>query len=127
MNTVQVEGLEGLISTFKHLSDMSSHGFARVARRAAQPAYQAARAQVPVRTGALRRTIRVVQRPYGVAIRAGGSKVPYAKAIHFGWPKHHISPNPFLFRALDSTADQVASNYLQELMALWEAGIDGRA
>lgn len=63
--------------------------------------------EVPVRSGALRSTIRSSGTKSNGVIRAGKARVPYAAPIHYGWPKHGIEPNPFLVRALDSTETRV--------------------
>jgi hypothetical protein len=41
--------------------------------------------------------------------------VPYANVIHFGWAKHNIRPQPFLYDALDSRADDIARRWADEL------------
>lgn len=35
----------------------------------------------------------------------------YAGPIHFGWRRHNIRPNPFLYDALDKRADDVIETY----------------
>ena len=37
--------------------------------------------------------------------------VPYAGVIHFGWPRHNIEPQPFLYDALDRRSDEVIKLY----------------
>lgn len=75
-----------------------------------------ARNLVPVRTGALRNTIKVSALLKGIAIRAGNDgKVPYANPIHWGWYKRHIRPNPFFAKALGITRTEVFNTYYSQL------------
>jgi len=75
-----------------------------------------ARTLVPVRTGALRETIRVSKALNKVSISAGnGGKVPYANPIHWGWFKRHIRPNPFFAKALGVTRTEVFNNYYAQI------------
>lgn len=77
-----------------------------------------ARNLVPVRTGALRDTIRVTKALAQVSVVAGKAKVLYANPIHWGWYKRHIRPNPFFVKALGYTRDEVMNNYLAQLQKL---------
>jgi len=38
--------------------------------------------------------------------------------IHFGWARHNISPNPFLYKARDSRYDEVIDKFEKEVAAL---------
>jgi len=67
-----------------------------------------ARTLVPVRTGALRDSVRVSKALNKVSVMAGNSgKIPYANPIHWGWYKRHIKPNPFFVKALGITRSEV--------------------
>ena len=75
-----------------------------------------ARNLVPVRTGALRNTIKVSKALRSVSVRAGNNgKVPYANPIHWGWFKRNIKPQPFFIKALGITRDEVYKNYYRTL------------
>jgi hypothetical protein len=75
-----------------------------------------ARGLVPVRTGALRDSIRVSKALRKVTISAGNNRrVPYANPIHWGWFKRNIKPQPFFVKALGLTRDEVYRNYYQSL------------
>jgi hypothetical protein len=75
-----------------------------------------ARGLVPVRTGALRDSIRVSKALRKVTISAGNNRrVPYANPIHWGWFKRNIKPQPFFVKALGLTRDEVYKNYYQSL------------
>jgi HK97 gp10 family phage protein len=78
-----------------------------------------ARSLVPVRTGALRNTIKVTKALRSVSVRAGNNgKVPYANPIHWGWFKRNIKPQPFFTKALGITRDEVYQNYYRTLDTL---------
>jgi hypothetical protein len=78
-----------------------------------------ARSLVPVRTGALRNTIKVSKALRSVSVRAGNNgKVPYANPIHWGWFKRNIKPQPFFIKALGITRDEVYQNYYRTLDTL---------
>ena len=79
-----------------------------------------ARQIVPVRSGALRKTISATKAVGGAKITAGTpgllSKVPYAGPIHYGWDNAFgrgmtIEAQPFLSDALDDVADEVLAGY----------------
>jgi HK97 gp10 family phage protein len=75
-----------------------------------------ARALAPVRTGALRNSIRVSKSLNRVSVSAGNNKsVPYANPIHWGWFKRNIKPQPFFVKALGITRDEVYQNYYRTL------------
>jgi hypothetical protein len=75
-----------------------------------------ARTLVPVRTGALRQTIRVSKALNKVEIKAGNdSKIPYAAPIHWGWWKRHIKPSPFFSKALGITRSEVFNTYYAQI------------
>jgi hypothetical protein len=75
-----------------------------------------ARALAPVRSGALRNSIRVSKSLNRVSISAGNNRsVPYANPIHWGWFKRNIKPQPFFVKALGITRDEVYQNYYRSI------------
>jgi len=75
-----------------------------------------ARALAPVRSGALRNSIRVSRALNRVSVSAGNNRsVPYANPIHWGWFKRNIKPQPFFIKALGITRDEVYQNYYRSL------------
>ena len=74
-----------------------------------------ARQIVPVRSGALKKTINAVKAVSGAKVTAGTpsltSKVPYAGPIHYGWEARDIEAQPFLSDALDDVHDEVVDAY----------------
>ena len=74
-----------------------------------------ARQLVPVRSGALQKTIKATKSAGGAKVNAGTpsltSKVPYAGPIHYGWEARDIEARPFLSDALDDVRDEVVDAY----------------
>jgi hypothetical protein len=52
------------------------------------------------------------------AVTAGSRSVPYAGPIHFGWPRHNIKPQPFLYDAADRRINDVVNVYEKRVDAL---------
>ena len=87
-----------------------------------------ARQLVPVRSGALQKTIKAAKAAGGAKVNVGTpsltSKVPYAGPIHFGWRDRDITPNPFLYDALDDRRDEVVAAYEKQTADLLQkAGV----
>jgi len=75
-----------------------------------------ARALAPVRSGALRNSIRVSKALNRVSVSAGNNRsIPYANPIHWGWFRRNIKPQPFFVKALGITRDEVYRNYYRSL------------
>jgi hypothetical protein len=84
-----------------------------------------ARNIAPVRSGALRKSIRIARVTTNVAIRAGMKRVPYANPIHWGWfydkenfITKNIKPNPFMARALGYNRDEILDAYKEQVQKL---------
>jgi len=83
-----------------------------------------ARSLAPVRTGALRDSIRVGATARGkITVLAGNNRtsksgVPYANPIHWGWFKRHIRPQPFFVTALGYTRSEIYENYFKQMEKL---------
>lgn len=86
------------------------------AKQSAEQVLIEAKSLVPVRTGALRNSIRLSATTKGISIRAGNEgKVPYANPIHWGWFKRHIKPQPFFAKALGYTRQEIFDNYYKQM------------
>jgi hypothetical protein len=71
--------------------------------------------RAPVRTGALAGSIRVANAAAKVTVRAGSRTLPYAGAVHWGWPARNIRPHPFLADAAQATEETWVGLYFAEL------------
>lgn len=107
---IQIDGAGKLRRQLKQAQDGISNLKAAHRELGELVGEQAARL-VPVRSGLLKSTIRASGQASGAIVRAGYARVPYAGAIHFGWPARRIAPTPFLYAALDLRRDEVIAMY----------------
>lgn len=56
---------------------------------------------IPKRSGRLRDSARGNRAKGKAIVTVGGARVPYARAIQYGWPAHHIKPARFVERTDD--------------------------
>jgi len=78
-------------------------------REAAEIAMDRARSEAPEVSGALRDTLRVGATNRAGVIRAGNNRqagVPYAGAIHWGWPSRDIAGHPFIAKSARETENK---------------------
>lgn len=126
--TVRVEGLDELKRSLRQLKDRDLNKAVREvnksageivkpeARRTAPAGHRTAKSSKRYKPGRLAASIAVVASTNAAVIKAGSaSRVPYAGAIHFGFPRRHIKPNRFLYRAMARTSDQVSETYEREI------------
>ena len=112
---IKVKGLNASIRALKDLGVPDAE-IKAAGTRSGEIVANEARGLVPVRTGALRNSIRVSKALRKVTISAGNNRrVPYANPIHWGWFKRNIKPQPFFIKALGLTRDEVYQNYYKEL------------
>ncbi len=107
---VQVTGAKELRAALKHMgADLKD--LTRTNKAAAQPVAERAREIAPNVSGRLSGSTRATATRTQGLVAAGGSAVPYAGPIHFGWRARNISPQPFLYDALDQRKDEVVRVY----------------
>lgn len=119
----EIEGLNKLLRALEKLDDAAKENLKDVGFRVGQFVAVQAREEVPVRSGALRGTIRPAKTARGAKIRAGSARVPYAGPIHFGWRSRNIRPNQFLYRAVDKNVDRALDMYLEEVYTIWNRNV----
>lgn len=90
--------VQDLKDAHKQVADM-------VARRSAQA--------VPRRTGRLAASVRTAGTASAAIVRAGRASVPYAGVIHWGWPGHHITAQPWISEAAERSQHTWEGIYLQ--------------
>jgi hypothetical protein len=122
-NSVKIEGAKELRRRLSVL-DAGFDDLKQLHEDLAKMVADTAANRAPVRTGNLRETIRASGTKTAGRVRAGfKSKAPYAFPIHFGWATRPdankgwrggpISPNPFLYDALDERRGEVLNAYFQ--------------
>ncbi|MBM7770628.1 hypothetical protein JOD54_000832 [Actinokineospora baliensis] len=86
-----------------------------------------AQADAPRRSGRLARSVTPAPSTTAAVVRAGRrGSVPYAGAIHFGWRRRRIPPNPFLFRAAGREHPRYAAVFRERITALIRRHLDSR-
>ncbi|MDU5380539.1 HK97 gp10 family phage protein [Cutibacterium avidum] len=115
--TIRVTGLRSTLRDLQRAGadaeDMKTlmHQLGSIVATAAQPLARH-------HTGAMASSIRPGRGKTKAVIRAGGARVPYAGVQHYGWPRHHISPNPFLVDAINATRPRVLAQLDKGLVDL---------
>jgi phage gpG-like protein len=107
----KVIGAERLSATMRAAGRDMEHMDAAGAKVQAQLTRDG-RSRAPKRTGRLARSI--TGRTRGGSVEVGSSLI-YAGVIHNGWPRHHISPHPFLTDALAADTPAVVNTYRAEV------------
>jgi hypothetical protein len=69
-------------------------------------------AAAPRRSGALAGSVRGNAAATNATIKVGGASVPYAHPIHWGWPNHNITANPFAADTAKATEPEWTRIYL---------------
>lgn len=126
---IEVKGLRKLNKTIKTLADEGLNETLKATNKeAAETVATAAKPRVPRLTGLLAATLRTSATVRNGAVRVGNARIPYAKPIHFGWPKRNISPNPFLYSALDDRKYEIERLYQERVGDVLDAfnRVDGR-
>lgn len=117
VQAIRVEGLNRTVRALRDIgvpaTEISGAGYEAGSIVAAE-----ARSLAPVKTGALRGSIRVARQQRRVVVRAGSARVPYANPIHWGWFKRNIKPNEFFSRALKTNINEVYESYFDSLRGL---------
>ena len=123
---IKVKGLNEALRALKAIGTPTAEVQA-AAQQAGEIVASMSRTLVPVKTGALRATIRSRKQARKVLISAGNNtKVPYANPIHWGWYydknnfiKKNIMPQPFFAKALGLTRQQVYETYFTNINKLF--------
>jgi HK97 gp10 family phage protein len=109
---LQIEGLREVQRDLRRLGDSTKTEMKETHREAGEVVARVAKTLAPVRTGRLASTIISSPTQRQGRVRVGrGQSIPYAGPIHFGWPARRISPQPFIYDALDSRQDEVRRIY----------------
>lgn len=117
--TIKVENLSRLAGALRRFGDQGAPERLGVIHRAlADAVADKARGRAPRLTGRLASSIRATASPTRADIRAGGAGVPYAMAIHWGWPKRNIRKQPFLFDALRDMRPEIERAYEDGIVQL---------
>lgn len=111
---VKVEGLRELVRDLQKLGlsvDDLKDVFAAIAERGAA----VIAAATPVKSGALRASVRGNRAKSKAVVRAGYARVPYAAVINYGWPARGIAGVGFM---------QAADRQENEFVQMLDEGLD---
>jgi hypothetical protein len=115
---IKVKGLKELNRALREIG-IPAKEMNAAAKQSGDAVLRESLALVPVRTGALRNSIKLSSTTKGLRIVAGNAgKVPYANPIHWGWFKRHIKPQPFFSKALGYTRQEIFDNYYKQVDTL---------
>lgn len=123
---IKVENLSQIIKALQAIGTPTAE-ISAAAQQAGELVASTARTIVPVRSGALRNTIRAKKQARKVLVSAGNNtRVPYANPIHWGWfydrnnfVYKNIMPNPFFAKALGLKREQVYKTYFENMNKLF--------
>lgn len=112
----RVEGAREFAKAARKAKDKGSLDALKAAyKKAAELVVARALPNVPVVTGRLQASVRALASQSSGRGVAGKASVPYAPAVHWGWPAHNIERNPFLWDALQSVKDQIPDIFWEEV------------
>ena len=114
VESIKVSGLNQLVRDLKVIG-VPAKEIAEAGSDAGEIVAAEARTLVPVKTGALKSTIRVAKQQRRVVVRAGNARVPYANPIHWGWFRRGILPNPFFSKALKLNIEEIYTRYFENI------------
>jgi hypothetical protein len=120
---IEIEGLHKMRRALIKLDDAARDDFKQAGYQAAEIVVNEAKRLVPVRSGKLGKTIRAHKVVSGAKVSAGRTTVPYAGAIHFGWARRNIRPNPFLYDAADNRVNDVMNEYFDQMYEIWNRNV----
>lgn len=113
---VEFEGLRETRKLLRQAGDKESLAAVKEAhRKAAEMVVARALPHVPVRTGRLAGTVKALASATSGRAKAGTVSVPYARPIHWGWPRRNIKPRPFLWDALQDVESQIDDVFVDAL------------
>jgi HK97 gp10 family phage protein len=124
---IKVVGLNQAIRALRAIGVPSAE-IGQASQQAGEVVANRARSLVPVRTGALRSTIKAKKIARKVVVSAGNNtRVPYANPIHFGWnydkknlQAKNIRPRPFFSNAISNTRSQVYKIFFDNMERLFQ-------
>ena len=115
---IKVTGLKELSKSCKAISKDLNKELLRASKDAADVVAQAAKPLARRKSGRMAGAIKPGSTANGAYVAARGEV--YFPVQHFGWAKHSISPNPFLYKALDARIDEVVAKYEKQVNDLIE-------
>lgn len=125
---LQVEGLQQINRQLADIGGKDARKAMAAAHRVtAQMVYDDAKHHIPVGSqkagkgkgskhpGRLQKSLRVQAAAHRGSVVLGGKRVPYAPAIHWGWPKRHIKGRRVVWHALGKNQGKIRLEFFKEM------------
>lgn len=113
---IEVTGLRELSKSCKAISKDLNKELLAVGKESAALVAETGRALAPKLSGTLAGKVKPGSTAKGAYVAVRG--LVYGPPIHWGWKRHNIAPNPFLYHALDARADEVIERYERQVTGL---------
>lgn len=122
---IKVEGLDQLRRELRRVKDSELNAeMKRIHQDLAEEVLDRARPNVPVRSGALKRSLRGSGTVRDAVGRAGKKAVPYAAAIH--WGRRGMRARPFLRTAAEKIERDIVDRYDRAVAQMLDRTIKGK-
>ena len=109
---IRVDGVDELRRALRQVKDRElDEEMKKIHADLAREIVDRALPNVPVRTGALKASVRSAGTVRDAIGRAGKASVPYAAPIHWGWAKRGIKGRPFLTDAAQAVEKDITERY----------------
>lgn len=108
--SIKVEGAQDLQRALRQVQDGIAD-LKDVHKQAAELVVSDARPRARRKTGAMAASGRATGQAREGVVRFGFARLPYVPIQVFGNPKHNISPNPFIYEAMDARINDVYRVY----------------
>ncbi|MFF3557323.1 HK97 gp10 family phage protein [Streptomyces tsukubensis] len=136
--TVRVDGMRAFQKNIRRLKNRELNNSVRAANKAAAEVVKPEAERTAPRgerdekssrrykPGRLAKSVKVTASAKGAQVKAGSAaRVPYAAAVHFGYPKRGIAANRFLYRAMARKSQDVSETYEREISAVVRQHLEG--
>lgn len=124
---VRVEGLDELRRELRRVKDSElNDAMKQIHQDLAREVIQRAQPNVPVKSGALRASLRGAGTVRDAIGRVGKASVPYAAPIHWGWKARNIEPRPFLTDAAEALERDIVDRYDRQVADMLDRVIGRR-
>ncbi|MDD7465984.1 MAG: hypothetical protein PUK59_07130 [Actinomycetaceae bacterium] len=114
---ISIDGLTDVLDSFQHYG-VASRDMRKAMRPISRLLANKARTLAPRQEGYLRRSIRATTRRDRASAVAGGRYAYFAPVVHFGWRRHGIEPQHFMFTALDAASSQAERMMVDAIRSL---------
>ena len=125
---IQIEGLTQINRALRDIGGKDARKAMAAAHRVtAQMVYDDAKHHIPVGSqkagkgkgskhpGRLQKSLRVQAAAHRGSVVLGGKRVPYAPAIHWGWPTRHLKGRRVVWHALGKNQGKIRLEFFKQM------------